>query len=187
MSSKASLEDRFLSSTFNHFEGGVLFSNVEEGLEILWQASFREKNLYKENLAFFVPGGLLILPNKNNTQRTSLLDALPVTADERNLFVQFGGKSLQVLGMIHTHPDIHCQHQPTPRNDYQYCYLGIHSYVMDHLNLFDAFKDVAGREVYIRLGPRNAFHRLPLDQLTVDSYQVARVFSDRIVEIIKPK
>ncbi len=65
--------------------------------------------------------------------------------------------------MIHTHPDVYTRREPSPRNDYQYCYLGLHSYVMDHLNLYDAYKDVLGREVYDRLGTRNSYHKIPIN------------------------
>src|SRR5687767_11204204 len=71
-------EDEFLSLSYNHFEGGVFFSDVEFGLNVLWKASFKKNNAYKENLGFFVPGGLLILPNMENTYNRAKLSALPM-------------------------------------------------------------------------------------------------------------
>ncbi len=156
-------KDRFLSATYNHFEGGVLFKDVEFGLKVLWEASFKNRQAYKENLGFFVPDGFLILPNKGNTIKRSRLDALPNQTGNNRLFVQFEGRVLQVLGIIHTHPDIYSVRMPSPGNDYQYGYLGIHNYVMDHLDLFDAYKDSGGNEVYERLGSRNAISRIVLN------------------------
>jgi hypothetical protein len=153
--------DEFLSLSYNHFEGGVFFSDVEFGLNVLWKASFKKNNTYKENLGFFVPGGLLILPNRENTYNRAKLSALPTQLKEGNLFVMYKNTLLKVLGIIHTHPDIYSIPIPAPKNDYQYCYLGIHNYIMDHRNLFDAYKDSRGRECYKRLGARIDFHRIP--------------------------
>jgi len=155
-------EDRFPSASFNHFEGGVLFTDVEAGLEILWKASFKERNTYKENLGYFVQDGLLILPNKNNTYKSSKLGALETMLDSGKFYVKFEGTFIEVLGIIHTHPDIYCRPEPSPQNDYQYCNLGLHNYVMDHINLFDAYKNTSGHEVYKRLGPRHAYDKIPL-------------------------
>lgn len=153
---------RSLSTTYNHFDGGVLFADVVEGLDVLWEASFKNgHDLYKENVAFFVPGGLLILPNAENTRRTARLSALQHYVDDGKLFVRFGGHSLEVLGIIHTHPDVFSLHEPAPRNDYSYCYLGIHNYVMDHLYLMDAYKDRFGRETFAILGQRKIYTRMP--------------------------
>ncbi len=159
---KRQQEDRFPSASFNHFEGGVLFTDVEAGLEILWKASFKERNTYKENLGYFVKDGLLILPNKNNTYKSSKLGALETMLDSGKFYVKFGGTFIEVLGIIHTHPDVYCRPEPSPQNDYQYCNLGIHNYVMDHINLFDAYKNTRGHEVYKRLGPRHAYDKIPL-------------------------
>lgn len=149
ISSDTSHEERFPSASFNHFEGGVLFTDVELGLEVLWQASFKDGNAYKENLGFFVHGGLLILPNKYNTCGTARLSALPTKTDGGKLYVRFAGNDIKVFGMIHTHPDVHTRREPTPRNDYQYCYLGIHNYVMDR-----------SRKVYSKGAPLAYFLKL---------------------------
>jgi hypothetical protein len=153
--------DEFLSLSYNHFEGGVFFSNVEFGLNVLWKASFKKNNAYKENLGFFVPGGFLILPNMENTYNRGNLSALPTQVKDGNLLVWYKSASLKVLGIIHTHPDIYSEPRPAPINDYQYCYLGVHNYIMDHNNLFDAYKDSRGRECYKRLGPRSDYYRIP--------------------------
>lgn len=93
-----------------------------------------------------------------------MLSALQLSIDGRKLYVKFEGNFVEVLGIIHTHPDIHCLPQPSPRNDYQYAFLGIHNYVMDHHNLFDGFKDTKGNEVFTRLGPRTAYHMIPFNE-----------------------
>jgi hypothetical protein len=154
--------DEFPSAAYNHFEGGVLFSDVAFGLNVLWKASFKNGCAYKENLAFFVPGGLLISPNKENTLNSAKLSALSKQVIEKKLFVLYDTILLEVLAIIHTHPDPYSKPIPAPRNDYQYCYLGIHNYIMDHHNLFDAYKDAKGRETYKRLGSRIDYHRFPL-------------------------
>ena len=41
-------KDRFPSASFNHFEDGVLFTDVEAGLEVLWKASFKEETPIKK-------------------------------------------------------------------------------------------------------------------------------------------
>jgi hypothetical protein len=153
-----------ISRDYNHFEGGVLFTNVEEGLDVLWVASFKNgNNLYKENAAFFVPDGLLILPNTLNTPRSATLSVIEHYIDHHKLFVRFAGTSMQVLGIVHTHPDIFSLHIPAPKNDYQYSRLGIHNYVMDHRCLLDAYKDPAGREVFTVLGKRDTYKRIPFN------------------------
>jgi hypothetical protein len=86
----------------------------------------------------------LILPNKNNTFKSSKLGALPTLTDSGKFYVKFGRAFIEVLGIIHTHPDVHSRPQPVPKNDYQYCNLGIHNYVMDHVNLFDAIRTPEG-------------------------------------------
>ena len=154
-------QDEFLSLSYNHFEGGVFFSDVEFGLNVLWNASFKKNNTYKENLGFFVPGGFLILPNRDNTYNRAKISALPTQIKEGTLFVLYKSTLLKVLGIIHTHPDIYSIPIPAPGNDYQYCYLGIHSYIMDHRNLFDAYKDSRGRECHQRLGSRGDYYKIP--------------------------
>ena len=154
-------ENEFTSVTFNHFEGGVLFAVVQTGLDILWNASFKGRNVYRENLGFFLKDGLLITPNNNNTSKSASLAALKTKVEDGKLYVNFAGTFTEVLGIIHTHPDSDSLPVPSPRNDYQYCNLGIHNYIMDRRNLFDAYKDRKGREVYKRLGPRNAYDKLP--------------------------
>jgi hypothetical protein len=158
---KIEYQDEFLSASYCHFEGGVFFSDIEFGLDVLWRASFKGKNPYKENLGLFVPDGLLILPNIENMYNRSRISALPTQLKEGKLFVLYKTTLLEVLGIIHTHPDPYSIPMPAPKNDYQYCYLGIHNYVMDQNNLFDAYKDSWGRECYRRLGHRSDYHRIP--------------------------
>jgi hypothetical protein len=153
--------DDFLSLWYNHFEGGVFFSNVEFGLNVLWKASFKKNNAYKENLGFFVPGGFLILPNVENTYNRAKLSALPIQLKDGYPFVLYRSTLLKVLGIIHTHPVIYSEPRPAPINDYQFCYLGIRNYIMGHNNLFEAYKDARGRECYKRLGTRKDFYRIP--------------------------
>ena len=156
--------DRFPSASFNHFENGVLFTDIDSALEILWKASFKENNAYKENLGFFVNGGLLILPNKNNTYKSAKLGALQTRIDSGKFYVKFAGTlsrssaSFTPIQMFIVAPS---QPQKMTINT---ATSGIHNYVMDHLNLFDAYKNTWGHEVYKRLGPRNAYNKIPLNK-----------------------
>lgn len=156
-----SYTDKFPSLTYNHFKEGVLFSNVEFGLGLLWAASFKNGRPYKENLGYFVPGGLLILPNKDNTVKSSRLTTLPSQIKDNKLVVLFEGNYLPVLGIIHTHPDLYCLRMPAPKNDFQFGYLGIHNYILGYLDLFDAYKDSMGNEIFTVLGPGNAYQKIP--------------------------
>lgn len=151
----------FLSEQYEHFNNGVLFPDVEMGLNVLWEASFMAGRAYKENLGFFVPGGLLILPNKDNTIHSSRLSALPVFSRDGKLFVEHQGFHLEVYGIIHTHPDEWGISGPTPTSDFQFSYLGIHNYILCHYDLLDAYRDVKGNETYVRLGARNAYSKIP--------------------------
>lgn len=153
--------ENFISAQYNHFEGGILFENVESGLNVLWNASFKNSSVYKENVGLFVSGGLLILPNRDNTHSSGRLSALRKQVKEDRLFVLHDGIWLEVFAIIHTHPRRNSLPMPTPRNDYSYCYLGIHNYVMDHENLFDAYKDSAGNECFTTLGFRGSYKLIP--------------------------
>lgn len=163
-----------ISLSYDHFKNGVLFVDIEYGLEVLWSASFINKRAYKENLGVFVPEGLLILPNAENTPCSSRLSVLPHVIRDNKLYVIQNGRYHEVLGIIHSHPDINSLPMPTPRNDYQFSYLGIHNYVMDYSSLFDAYRDEQGDETFVRLGIRNAYGQLPFsNQLTVNSHNNA--------------
>ncbi|HTF19175.1 MAG TPA: hypothetical protein VK658_13930 [Chryseolinea sp.] len=153
---------QFVSEEYNHFEGGVFFSDVAAGLDVLWSASFRYGHTFKENAGFFVPEGLVILPNKNNTFDRASLSAFGLKLIDGKLFITVHDQNFQVLAIIHTHPDAFSQPMPAPRNDYQFGYLGIHNYVMSRYDLFDAYTDPRGGEFYDRLGGRTAYLKIPL-------------------------
>jgi hypothetical protein len=150
-----------VSEAYNHFAGGILFPDVEEGLAILWAASFNKKRIYKENLGMFIKGGLLIMPNDRNTPTSAVINVLPTIISDSKLFVLYNGKYWQVLGIVHTHPNTSRIREPTPGHDYQYCFLGIHNYVLGYQDLLDALKTPDGQEHFTRLGPRTAYHKIP--------------------------
>jgi len=152
-------ERTFLSEYYNHFEGGVLFTDVEFGLSVLWNASFKNGRVYKENLGYIVPAGLLILPNADNTRRSSRLDATLYT-DERKLYTKCLGFTMQVLAIVHTHPDKTGLSEPAPENDYQYAFIGLHNYVISTYDLYDAFYNSRGEEKFVRLGPNKSFSKI---------------------------
>jgi hypothetical protein len=161
----AGLPQGFISGFYNHFEGGVLFTDVAFGLDVLWEASFQNGKAYKENLGFFVPGGLVISPNKNNSLDRARMNAFYLKVVDGKLYITVEDQELQVLGIIHTHPNAQSLRMPTPRSDFQYAFMGIHNYVMGHRDLFDAYKIANGAECYKRLGPRLAYDKLPFNDL----------------------
>lgn len=142
----------FLSESYHHFEGGVLFTEIDLGLSVLWNASFKNGRPYKENLGLLVPGGLFILPNKNNTVRSSRFEVI-LTIQENKLYMESGGMILPVLAIIHTHPDFVAVSEPTPKMDYQYAYLGIHNYIISANHLYDAYHDSYGNDIFERYSP----------------------------------
>jgi hypothetical protein len=153
-----------VSASYNHFEGGVLFSDVEQGLDILWDASFDGRRIYKENLGMFINGGLLIMPNRDNTRTSAVISSLPTIVKDNKLFVLYNGEYVAVEGIIHTHPDTYSVREPAPRSDYQYCSLGLHSYIMGSYDLIDAMKTRKGDERFTRLGPRKSYNKIPWRQ-----------------------
>ena len=166
---------QFLSEDYRHFEGGVLFTDLEQGFDVLWYASFKHGRIYKENAAFLIPEGLLILPNSKNTTTAAQLSTLPLQTIENRLNVFFNGEYVPVLAIIHTH--IVGVAEPSPRTDFQYGYLGIHNYVMGFTDIFDAYKNESGSELYQRVGGRAAYPKLianmelyaPKDKLAEDT------------------
>jgi hypothetical protein len=161
-SSKGAVQS--VSASYNHFEGGVLFSDVERGLDVLWEASFDGKRIFRENLGMFINGGLLILPNRKNTRSSAVISSLPTIVKDNKLFVLYNGEYTAVFGIIHTHPDSYHVREPAPRYDYQYCSLGLHSYVMGCYDLLDAMKAPDGEERFARLGPRKSYDKIPWRQ-----------------------
>ncbi|MCU0344272.1 MAG: hypothetical protein MUF28_10710 [Ignavibacterium sp.] len=158
---KTSTDNEFLSEQYNHFEGGILYTDIELGLDLLWNASFKNGRLYKENIGFFIDGGLLILPNRNNTRTSSSYSSVYCFTKDNKLFVEFNGNYVQVLGIIHTHPDEWGIQTPTNKHDYQFSYLGIHNYIISKYDLFDAYKAANGMELYDRLGTRKNYSAIP--------------------------
>ena len=147
----------FVSADYNHFQGGVLFPDLDEGLDVLWRAGFHGHRPVKENVGFFTDGGLLILPNEHNTISTGRLSALPIKIYNSTLYVLHKEQLLEVLGIIHTHIDPYAANTPSTRNDYQFGYLGIHNYVISYHEIFDAYKDESGEETYKSIGSRSDY------------------------------
>ena len=145
----------------NQFDGGVLFHEVNFGLNVMWKESFNsDGSVDKENAAFLIPDGLLVLPNSENTQRSSKISILPLVSrtdasGNRNLFVKFGPDFHQILGVIHTHPN--GNPYPTPKVDFQLVkQYGIQSFIMSEPQIREAYIDSRGNEKSRRIGSRNA-------------------------------
>ena len=127
----------------------------------MWQASFVGQRPYKENVGLFVEGGLLVLPNESFEINRATLGCLDMSVEDGKLFVYFRGLYRQVLAIVHTHPDVYALREPSPFTDYPYSTLGLHNYIMGHLDLFDAFRTESGQKHYVRLGARNEYWRIP--------------------------
>jgi len=150
----------FWSEYYNHFEEGVLFTDIEQGLSVLWKASFKNGQVYKENLGLIVPGGLFVLPNNNNTSHSSQFNAT-LFIEENKLYVQGRNVTLLVLGIVHTHPDGLGFIEPTSKKDYQFAYLGIHNYIISNNMVFDAYHNERGNETFDRIRKTRKYQGIP--------------------------
>jgi hypothetical protein len=149
----------FPSEAYNHFEGGKLFTDVQEGLDVMWKASFRYGKPYKENLGFILPHGILVAPNKDNTRSTAAISVYPKWVEYGKLLLLYNGNIYEVLAIVHTHPQPVLQ-EPTPLYDFQYCFMGIHNFVISRQHIFDAWKDKDGNETFRILGKRTEYERI---------------------------
>jgi hypothetical protein len=147
-------KEQFLSSYYNHFKDGLIVKDIAEGVELLWRASFKNGYVYKENLGLLLHEGLLIAPNELNTRNRTRLSIYNKSIKDGKLFVLYNGHQHQVLAILHTHPE--GTPIPSPRHDFQYAYIGIHNFVISQGDIYDAFKDKKGNEVFRRIGDRSA-------------------------------
>lgn len=109
------------------FEGAVLYNieDISRGLEDIWRASMRLRNeMPRENLGLFTTKGLLVLPNTGNKQFSVLgsLKFLNININNEHTKVAFKGEELEILGMIHTHPDALGvrEHSPFERTSFEW-------------------------------------------------------------------
>lgn len=149
--------DKLVSDLYDHFNEGIMFQSLEDGLDVLWKASFHGHVPHKENAGFLVAEGLIILPNRNNTLQSANISTLPIKILDNKLYVQYKGNLSEVYGIIHTHIDPYSAATPTPRNDYQFGYLGLHNYVLSYHTIYDAYKNCKGEEIFTDLGARKDY------------------------------
>jgi hypothetical protein len=147
-------EEQFLSSSYNHFKDGLVVNDIDEGVDLLWRASFRNGRVYKENLGLLIHQGLLIAPNEMNTRNRARLSIYRKTIEDGKLFVLYKEQQHQVFAILHTHPE--GPPVPSPRHDFQYASMGIHNFVISRNHIYDAFKDKKGNEVFRRIGDRSS-------------------------------
>jgi hypothetical protein len=141
------IRSEFISEKYNHFEGGILFTDISMGLEILWRASFMNGKVYKENLGFVVAEGIIIAPNPGNTTHSAKINSMSISLIHGKLVVDFRNQYREVLAIIHTHPNKNGIQAPSPVFDYQFCYLGLHNYIITERHVFDAYKSPSGNEL----------------------------------------
>jgi hypothetical protein len=152
----AKAKDDFVSATYNHFEGGLIVSDIDEGIDLLWRASFKNGRPYKENLGFLIPEGLLITPNASNSPNNARLSVYRKVIEDEKLWVNYNGHFYQVLAILHTHPHPADLQTPSPRHDFQYGFMGIHNFIISRNHIYDAYKDKKGNEVFRTIGNRHA-------------------------------
>jgi hypothetical protein len=150
----AKAKDDFVSATYNHFEGGLIVTDIDEGIDLLWRASFKNGWPYKENLGFLIPEGLLIAPNVANSPTHAKLSVYSAILEHGKLMLNYNGRYYQVLAILHTHPS--GISTPTPRKDFQFGFMGIHNFIISRHRIYDAFKNKKGREVFKCIGNRDS-------------------------------
>ena len=82
----------------------------------MWNSSFdADGKVQQEVAAFLTSKGVLVLPTEGtrtngeyakNGPRISYNDFLPLSRKDGNLFVTFNDTKYQVLGQVHTHPNV---------------------------------------------------------------------------------
>jgi hypothetical protein len=91
------------------FAGGVMYSDIAQGLKDIWAASQGANGHapYLENAAVFTDQGLLVLPNIGNGSGHILgsLKFLNQIINKEQTAITYKGKTLKILGFVHTHPD----------------------------------------------------------------------------------
>ena len=125
----------------------------------MWRASFRYGKPYKENMGFILPHGILVAPNKNNTSTSAVLAVYPKWVEDGKLLLLYKENIYQVLAIVHTHPHSSMP-EPAPLYDFQYCFMGIHNFVISHHHIFDAWKDKNGNEMFRIIGKRTEYERI---------------------------
>ena len=96
--------------------GPRLFANEGDAYRYMWNSSFdADGKVQQEVAAFLTSKGVLVLPTEGtrtngeyakNGPRISYNDFLPLSRKDGNLFVTFNDTKYQVLGQVHTHPNV---------------------------------------------------------------------------------
>ncbi|GHM98601.1 hypothetical protein WSM22_00910 [Cytophagales bacterium WSM2-2] len=107
------------------FHGGVLYKieDIGQGLKDMWKASgCVNEGLCKENLGLFTSQGLLVLPNKGNSYNHVMgsLKFLGSLINGDHTKVIFQGEEIEILGMVHTHPNFAGIMEHTPYAQVQF-------------------------------------------------------------------
>jgi RHS repeat-associated protein len=146
------------------FEGGVMYSDVAQGLQDMWSASGVFKGEYRENLAVFTSQGLLVLPNTNNSRNNSKqsLAFFSLRFVDNKPQINWGGKDnwLPVLGVVHTHPDPsgyqkHAEYWESPGDWLWTKGAGLSHFVISTTGIYEGTYD-GSDYISTFVGPRNA-------------------------------
>ncbi len=145
------------------FYGGKLYSDIAEGLEEMWKASFHpafDKGR-RENTALITDAGLLVLPNYKNGPKSGsgsfslFWDKLSFTKDETGTYtiwaVHFEGSWLEVKGMVHTHPfssstQNHSSWEQA-KGDWIGVFSGKDNYVISHSGIYQALPNLTSKPI----------------------------------------
>lgn len=147
------------------FAGGVMYSDIAQGLMDMWSASgvFKGQGR-RENLGVFTSRGLLVLPNTKNTKNNSAgspsFFALKFVDGKPQINWNTAGSDnwLPILGVVHTHPDPsgyqqHAEHWESP-GDWLWTKAGLSHFVISTSGIYEGTYN-GSDYISTFLGPRN--------------------------------
>jgi len=129
------------------FEGGKLYAieDIGDALMDMMHASRKIDGDYLENAGIFTNEGLLVLPNAGNspTGISGSMIYLNKIISKDHSTLTHDGRSLSVLGMLHTHPDPAFKaqgHSDLPRwsTEWKFADRQVGSFVLSPFNLYHA-------------------------------------------------
>jgi hypothetical protein len=147
------------------FAGGVMYSDIAQGLKDMWSASgvFKGEGR-RENLGVFTPQGLLVLPNTKNTRNNCTgslyFFALKFVDGRPQINWKTGGIDnwLPILGVVHTHPDPsgyqqHAKYWESP-GDWLWTKAGLSHFIISTSGIYEGTYN-GSDYISTFLGPRN--------------------------------
>ncbi|MBY0347363.1 MAG: RHS repeat-associated core domain-containing protein [Hydrotalea flava] len=146
----------------NETKEGAFFKNETTAYNYMWDKSFGNsgdgKTEYRENGAFIVEGGVIVLPNFKNDATTTDFGVLNLKQNKNgvNTHVEFKGKWYKIKGMVHTHPNVEVSNDKA----------GIRMPSPEDMRLSKkSYSDIPGfiltrKEAFIYSGTRNSYFEI---------------------------